>query len=92
MVKWRVGKMVKRDVDTGEAQVSLSATEVAALLGVSVQFVRRRASSGTMPAHRMSARFHFFEDELVEWLRSGAVSPHASGKEPPATESTVDAS
>ena len=44
---------------------------VAELLGMNVQVVRRLAREGKIPAYRLPGgrAFHFFRDEVLEWLK-----------------------
>lgn len=50
----------------GEKKKLLHADEVAELLGMSVQMVRKAAREGTLPAYRLPGgrKFYFFEEEL----------------------------
>jgi len=58
---------------------SLTASEAAALIGVSVATVRGWADTGRLPSHRTEGGHRRFElDELREWLtRRGAVGPES---------------
>ena len=49
----------------------LDSAQVAELLGMNVQVVRRLAREGRIPAYRLPAgrAFHFFRDEVLEWLK-----------------------
>ena len=49
-----------------------NATEqVAVLLGMNVQMVRKAAREGTLPAYRLPGgrAYKFFREELYEWLK-----------------------
>jgi excisionase family DNA binding protein len=56
----------------------LDAAQVAELLGMNVQMVRRYAREGRLPAYKLPGgrTFKFFRDEVYEFLRSHpAVAP-----------------
>ena len=50
----------------------LDAAQVAELLGMNVQMVRRYAREGRLPAYRLPGgrTFRFFREEIFEFLRS----------------------
>ncbi len=50
---------------------------VAELLGMNVQMVRRYAREGRIPAYRLPGgrTFHFFRDEVLDFLRAHRVTP-----------------
>lgn len=50
----------------------LDAAQVAELLGMNVQMVRRYAREGRLPAYRLPGgrTFKFFRDEIYDFLRS----------------------
>jgi PTS system nitrogen regulatory IIA component len=50
----------------------LDAAQVAELLGMNVQMVRRYAREGRLPAYKLPGgrTFKFFRDEIYEFLRS----------------------
>ncbi len=54
----------------------LDAAQVAELLGLSVDYVRRLSRQGVLPAKRLPGgrTFRYFRDELVEWLREQDVT------------------
>ena len=53
----------------------LSAADVAELLGMHVQMVRRYAASGRLPAYRLPGgrTFRFFREEILEFLKAHPV-------------------
>ncbi|HIE21035.1 MAG TPA: DNA-binding protein [Acidimicrobiia bacterium] len=53
----------------------LDAAQVAELLGMNVQMVRKYAREGRLPAYRLpdSRTFKFFRSEILEFLRSHPV-------------------
>ncbi len=55
----------------------LDAAQVAELLGMNVQMVRRYAREGRIPAYKLPGgrTFKFFRDEVFEFLRSHPVVP-----------------
>jgi excisionase family DNA binding protein len=64
------GTCMTEDHRSTKPPVAMTTAEAAAFLGLSVQWVTRRAQAGTIPVHRGSGKYQFFEDELVDWLRS----------------------
>ncbi len=62
-------------VDTASAQSDyppiLDAAQVAEMLGMNVQMVRKYAREGRIPAYRLPGgrAFKFFRDEIFEFLR-----------------------
>lgn len=55
----------------------LDAAQVAELLGMNVQMVRRYAREGRLPAYKLPGgrTFKFFRDEIYEFLKSHPVAP-----------------
>jgi excisionase family DNA binding protein len=53
----------------------LDAAQVAELLGMNVQMVRRYAREGRLPAYKLPGgrTFKFFRDEIYEFVRSHPV-------------------
>ncbi len=53
----------------------LDAAQVAELLGMNVQMVRKYAREGRLPAYRLpnGRTFRFFRDEIFEFLRAHPV-------------------
>ncbi len=68
---------------TEELPPILDTTQVAELLGMNIQMVRRYAREGRIPAYKLPGgrTFKFFRDEVIELLRSH-----------PASSETVEAS
>lgn len=62
----------------------LDAAQVADLLGMNVQMVRRYAREGRLPAYKLPGgrTFKFFRDDLFDFIRSHPVVPE--GEEEPA--------
>ncbi len=56
---------------TGGFPPVLDSAQVAELLGMNVQVVRRLAREGTIPAYRLPSgrAFRFFRDEVLDWLK-----------------------
>jgi len=54
----------------------LDAAQVAELLGMNVQMVRRYAREGRLPAYKLPGgrTFKFFRDEIFEFVRSHPVA------------------
>jgi excisionase family DNA binding protein len=59
----------------------LDAAQVAELLGMNVQMVRRYAREGRLPAYKLPGgrTFKFFRDEIFEWVRSHPVVAEPMG-------------
>jgi excisionase family DNA binding protein len=59
----------------------LDAAQVAELLGMNVQMVRRYAREGRLPAYRLPGgrTFKFFRDEIYEFVRSHPVTAGKDG-------------
>lgn len=57
--------------DGGDLPPILDAAQVAELLGMNVQMVRRYAREGRLPAYKLPGgrTFRFFRDEVFEFLR-----------------------
>ncbi|MFO7548905.1 MAG: helix-turn-helix domain-containing protein [Acidimicrobiia bacterium] len=55
----------------------LDAAQVAELLGMNVQMVRRYAREGRLPAYKLpgSRTFKFLRDEVIEFLRAHPAVP-----------------
>lgn len=55
----------------------LDAAQVAELLGMNVQMVRRYAREGRLPAYKLPGgrTFKFFRDEIYEFIRSHPAVP-----------------
>ena len=69
----------------------LDAAQVADLLGMNVQMVRRYAREGRLPAYKLPGgrTFKFFRDDLFEFIRSHPVVPE--GEEPAETLNSSEA-
>lgn len=50
----------------------LDAGQVARLLGLNIDYVRRLSREGVIPAHRIPGgrSFRYLKDEIIDWLRS----------------------
>lgn len=50
----------------------LDAGQVARLLGLNIDYVRRLSREGVIPAHRIPGgrSFRYLKDEIIEWLRA----------------------
>ncbi|HET8739658.1 MAG TPA: helix-turn-helix domain-containing protein [Acidimicrobiia bacterium] len=67
----------------------LDAAQVAELLGMNVQMVRRYAREGRLPAYKLPGgrTFKFFRDEIYAFIRSHPVAPAEDGIIEPQTTS-----
>lgn len=56
----------------GDFPPVLDAGQVARLLGLNIDYVRRLSREGVIPAHRLPGgrSFRYLKDELIEWLRA----------------------
>lgn len=54
----------------------LDAAQVAELLGMNVQMVRRYAREGRLPAYKLPGgrTFKFFRDEIFDWVKAHPVT------------------
>jgi excisionase family DNA binding protein len=61
--------------ERGDLPRILDAAQVADLLGMNVQMVRRYAREGRLPAYKLPGgrTFRFFRDEIYEFLRAHPV-------------------
>ncbi len=61
---------------TEDLPTILDAAQVAELLGMNVQIVRRYAREGRLPAYKLPGgrTFKFFRDEILEFVRSHPVT------------------
>lgn len=50
----------------------LDAGQVARLLGLNIDYVRRLSREGVLPAHRLPGgrTFRYLKDEILDWLRA----------------------
>jgi excisionase family DNA binding protein len=53
----------------------LDAGQVARLLSLNIDYVRKLSREGTLPAHRLpnGRTFRYFKDEVLDWLRGQPV-------------------
>lgn len=67
----------------GDFPPILDAAQVAELLGMNVQMVRRYAREGRLPAYKLPGgrTFKFFREEIFEFLRSHPVSAESETNE-----------
>lgn len=69
----------------------LDAAQVAELLGMNVQMVRRYAREGRLPAYKLPGgrTFKFFRDDLFDFVRAHPVIPE--GEEEPEELTSAEA-
>lgn len=55
----------------------MDAAEVADLLQLNLDYIRKLSREGTIPAHRIPGgrTFRYFEDEILDWLRRQSAHP-----------------
>lgn len=64
----------------------LDAAQVARLLNLNLDYVRKLSREGVLPAHRLPGgrTFRYFKDEVLDWLRAQPVhSAEAALREEP---------
>jgi excisionase family DNA binding protein len=61
----------------------LQTADVANILALDVQVVRRFVREGRLPAYRIPGgrKYYFFRNEIFDWLRSHAVVPTEQNEE-----------
>lgn len=64
--------MVEREDDLPAV---LDAGQVARLLNLNIDYVRKLSRQGVLPAHRLPGgrTFRYFKDEVLDWLRDQPV-------------------
>ncbi|MGH8886569.1 MAG: helix-turn-helix domain-containing protein [Egibacteraceae bacterium] len=57
----------------------LDAAQVARLLNLNLDYVRKLSREGVLPAHRLPGgrTFRYFKDEVLDWLRAQPVHDDA---------------
>jgi excisionase family DNA binding protein len=65
----------------------LDAAQVARLLNLNLDYVRKLSREGVLPAHRLPGgrTFRYFKDEVLDWLRAQPVhgdDADAAGQRP----------
>lgn len=63
-------------VDTAEDYpLVMDAAQVARLLQLNIDYVRKLSREGVMPAHKLPGgrTFRYFKDEIISWLREQPV-------------------
>ncbi len=70
------------DTDTAQERdfpPVLDAAQVARLLKLNIDYVRKLSREGVLPAHRLPGgrTFRYFKEEVLEWLRDQPVHGHA---------------
>ena len=60
----------------------LDAAQVAALLQLNIDYVRKLSREGVLPAHRLpqGRTFRYLKDEILDWLRSQPVGEFRTGE------------
>jgi excisionase family DNA binding protein len=71
----------------------LDAAQVAELLGMNVQMVRRYAREGRLPAYKLPGgrTFKFFRDDLFEFIRAHPVVPEGEAESEKVNSAEADA-
>ncbi|CAN5786308.1 MAG: helix-turn-helix domain-containing protein [Actinobacteria bacterium] len=72
-------------MDVGSYPPILDAAQVAELLGMNVQMVRRYAREGRIPAYRLPGgrTFRFYTQEIMDFLRAHPVIPETEAERAP---------
>lgn len=70
-----------RLVDGGDWPPILDAAQVAEMLSMNVQMVRRYAREGRLPAYKLPGgrTFRFLRDEVIEFLRAHPAAAESDG-------------
>ena len=76
------GTCMTEDHRSTKPPVAMTTAEAAAFLGLSPQWVTRRAHAGTIPVHRSSGGYRFLMNELVDWLRTSPMHSVTVGNAP----------
>lgn len=60
----------------------LTADEVAELLKLNIDYVRKKSREGAIPCHRLpeGRTFRYFRGEVLDWLRSLPVGDASHGR------------
>lgn len=68
-------------VDRDFPQV-MDAEQVAAMLKLNIDYVRKLSREGVLPAHRLPGgrTFRYLQDEVIDWLRSQPVHDPAGAE------------
>jgi excisionase family DNA binding protein len=63
----------------------LDAAQVARLLKLNIDYVRKLSREGVLPAKRLPGgrTFRYFKDDILDWLRAQDVQPTAEPSEVP---------
>lgn len=66
---------VAEQVDGADLPPVLDAGQVARLLNLNIDYVRKLSRQGVLPAHRLPGgrTFRYFKDEVLDWLREQPV-------------------
>lgn len=69
-------------IDGEELPPVLDAGQVARLLNLNIDYVRKLSRKGVLPAHRLPGgrTFRYFKDEVLDWLRDQPVHHPAQGR------------
>lgn len=67
----------------GDFPLILDAAQVAELLGMNIQMVRRYAREGRLPAYKLPGgrTFKFFRDEIFEFVRAHPVTAESETRD-----------
>lgn len=60
----------------------MTAQQVAEMLHMSLDYVRKLSREGKIPSHKLpgGSHFRYFKEEIVDWLRSQPQSDQAAAK------------
>ncbi len=69
----------------------LDAAQVARLLNLNLDYVRKLSREGVLPAHRLPGgrTFRYFKDEVLDWLRAQPVHSDDELSEEPSGRDTL---
>lgn len=65
----------------------MTAQQVAEMLHMSLDYVRKLSREGKIPSHKLpgGSHFRYFKDEIVDWLRSQPQSEQGASSEKTST-------
>ncbi len=74
--------MAPPDDPAAEYPPVLDAAQVARLLNLNIDYVRKKSREGVLPAHRLpeGRTYRYLKDEILQWLRAQPIGDVGSGR------------